>query len=300
MGRSLLDIFRAARPIKIVPLWMLVGAGALIAPSPVHGATLAIALAGIVGASLAAMHINVVTDAELDAGTKPQLWAWMAANEPAAKRVVCGEFVVAGLSVLWLATKCDFAVAGFVALYTAMGCLYSFNFLCPARPVQTRLKVSWWGHMVSMTAIYVSSWMAGLFSCEAFGWRVLARWGGPFLLATAADYALFVAESAVDAPEERAARLNTLAAKLGRRGSQCVAVVLAAVACAGLVFLSESTTVRVALIPGALLSLAVNTALLRYDARLPARLRQLLLESTFIGSRIYLIGALLALSGACA
>lgn len=289
-------VFRAARPIKVVPLWMLVAAGALIAPSPVRGATLAIAVIGIVGASLAAMHVNVVTDAELDASSKPELWDWMASHPRTAKLAVAGEFSCAVASVLWLLLRSEFAVAGFVALYAIMGCLYSYNFLCPMRPVQTRLKVSWWGHMLAMGSVYVSSWMAGIFSCEAFDWQVLTAWGVPFLLATAGDYALFVAESAGDAGDERAAGLRTLAAIMGRRGSQWVAVALASVACVGLVLVPDSTVVTVALLPGALLSLALNVILLRYDSRLHERGREFLLESVFVGNRVYLIVVLLAWS----
>jgi hypothetical protein len=139
---------------------------------------------------------------------------WVTAVEVALS-VVCvvvlaigGELQVA----LWL--------VGFVMLFN----LYSFNYLVPRLGAELRLKKFWWGNLLSAGGGYVAVWMAGL-STHATG-PILGTTLAAVLLCPGFDYAVFLGECASDAEEERVARLRTLPAIVGRRGTALVAWVM--------------------------------------------------------------------------
>lgn len=287
-------MFRAARPVKLLPLWAIVVAGRLIAPGATHWGVLGIALLGIVASSLFAMHVNVVTDIDLDRASKPKLWEWLSRDLGLARRIAMVELLTTVASIVVLMGLGARTVAALLTIYAVMGTLYSYNFVCWSRPRATRLKVYWWGHFGTMATIYMCLWLVGFSSGAAAGSTAL--WWGVFALVTLGDYALFVAESAGDSEEERAARLSTLGAYFGRPGSQAIAAGLAALATAGLIVVPlHSGPAQVVLLPGAVVSTLVNAALLVFDSAVSRTGRQHVIETAFIGTRVYVICALLLL-----
>jgi 4-hydroxybenzoate polyprenyltransferase len=276
-------------------LWALIVAGALVPETPVCVATIAWASVGIVASSLAAMHINVFTDAELDRAQKPELWAELAARQRLSVAILVIELLVAVACTFALLWRGDGVVAGLVALYTAMGTLYSFNFLLPHRSRQTRLKVYWWGHFATMFTVYMCLWSIGFLCCDGDP-RELVPWVLRFALLSLCDYALFVGESAFDAEEERSAGLRTLAARLGRAGSTRCALIVAAMAAMALGVLALGCpVVRAAFLPPALASTTTLAVLAHGRRGLSPRTGRRLIDAVFVGNRIYILVALLAL-----
>lgn len=227
LGATLRGAWRAARWRKNLPLALLVLGGALAAGAP-RGATLALTLLTTMVAAAFMTHVNILTDAELDRRDKPHLIAWLVRDPAATRRIMAGELLATGLGIATLLAFGAWTAALGVLGFTAASVLYSYNFLA-RDPVGRRWKVSASGHAASVTLGYTSLWIAGYGCAGAGGLTGLLALAPHFIAASLSEYALFLAESAIDGRAERERGLPTLAARLGRIWSARVGLLAAGV-----------------------------------------------------------------------
>jgi hypothetical protein len=115
--------------------------------------------------------------------------------------------------------------AVWLLLFGSLFNLYSFNYFVPRRGKEYRLKIYWWGNLLSAGGGYFALWMAGLSSSPG-NLNFKACLFLAFFCASF-EYAVFLSECAADAKQEKMAALQTLPAILGRLG----AVFLAWISC---------------------------------------------------------------------
>jgi hypothetical protein len=222
-SEALWNMLRAARLEKNVPLLFLVLAGALTQPSHLNVGLLCVSLALTLVSAAFMTHLNIITDVELDRDEKPHLWRWMS-GDPGLMMAVLGlelGVVLGGMAILALVAP---IVAAALAVFTLLTVLYSYNFLSPSNGVAWRLKAHWLGHFGVCVGGYLSLWIVGHASSASASLASLSRWLPVFFLVSLSEYALFLAESAIDAGAERRCGLETAACLLGRRGSSLVAL----------------------------------------------------------------------------
>lgn len=226
-------MWRAARLAKNVPLAFLVIAGAFTAPRWPGPGLLVTSLAILLVSSAFMTHLNNLTDVELDRVRKPQLWRWMSADPRVTVGVLGLELgvVLGGIGVLALVAP---AGAAGLAAFTLLTTLYSYNFFRPRQGVARRLKAHWLGHFVVCVGGYLSLWVVGHASGGGASIESLLPWLPAFFFVSLSEYSLFLAESAIDAREERALGLATFARRLGRHGSSVLALLVWLVAVLGL------------------------------------------------------------------
>ncbi|WP_437339448.1 UbiA family prenyltransferase [Sorangium sp. So ce394] len=231
---AFLGLWRAARWKKNLPLTLLLFGGMLVSPAPVDAGAAAVALLTLLASSAFMTHVNVLTDAELDASAKPELYRWLSVSRTFTARAMAAELLASAAGIGWLLAR-GRALAGLgLGAFLALTVLYSYNYLSPGAAAARRLKAYWWGHLLTCLVSYFALWGAGLGLHTSGDARALAAWGPAFLFVSLSEYAVFLSESAVDAAEERRAGLKTLAALLGRRGSSLAAALLWLAAAAGL------------------------------------------------------------------
>ncbi len=298
-------LWRAARWKKNLPLALLLGGGMLASPGPVDVAAAAVALFTLLVSSAFMTHVNILTDAELDASAKPELFRWLSVDRSFTRRALAAELLASVAGVGWLLAR-GHALAGLgLGAFLALTVLYSYNYASPGAPAARRLKAYWWGHFLTCLGAYFALWSAGLGLLASGGAPALAAWAPAFLFVSLSDYAVFLSESAVDAAEERKAGLETLAALLGRRGSSAAAVLLWAFAAAGLVlaFARAGVEQRRALLvcfAPAVFWRGVVVALLAapLDGRRDRLWRLAIPDVTFLGSRLLIVVSLGVLDAA--
>ena len=183
MGRSSSDIFAvltAARPIKLLPLWALLVAGALVSSAPLRVPTFAFAAIGIIAASFAAMHINIFTDVELDRTQKPELWRAIAPRRRMTLVVVAAELLLTFGCCVALALGANLPLPDWSGC-TARWLFCTPSTSCPNLRREARLKIHWGGHFVAMFTVYLCLWSAGFLACDT-GWEDLGPWLCSFAL----------------------------------------------------------------------------------------------------------------------
>ncbi|MGK3990173.1 UbiA family prenyltransferase [Sorangium sp. So ce136] len=231
---AFLGLWRAARWKKNLPLTLLLFGGMLVSPAPVDAGAAAVALLTLLASSAFMTHVNVLTDAELDASAKPEFYRWLSVSRTFTVRALAAELLASAAGIGWLLAR-GRALAGLgLGAFLALTVLYSYNYLSPGAAAARRLKAYWWGHLLTCLVSYFALWGAGLGLHTSGDARALAAWGPAFFFVSLSEYAVFLSESAVDAAEERRAGLKTLAALLGRRGSSLAAALLWLAAAAGL------------------------------------------------------------------
>jgi 4-hydroxybenzoate polyprenyltransferase len=284
------NLLRAARLKKNLPLLFLVLAGALLAPR-LNWALLCASLALALISAAFMTHLNILTDVELDREKKPELWRWLSADPELMVGALGLELglVLGGVAVLALFAPLP---ALGLALFTLLTVLYSYNFLRPASAVASRLKAHWFGHFAACAGGYISLWVVGY--CSA-GWPALASlgsWLPVFCCVSLSEYSLFLAESAIDADEERQQGLATAAHLLGRRGSSIAALCVwlaasGAIACYAEFGLAPGPRERVLIAFGpALLARGLTALLLALQLKPDEALRSKLPDAVFWGSRL--------------
>jgi hypothetical protein len=225
LGEALRSMLRAARFRKNAPLSLLVVAGALTAPARPNIGLLCASLVLLLISSAFMTHVNVITDIELDRARKPQLWQWMSA-EPRVMMGVLGlelGLVIGGVGVMALLAP---MVAAGLGVFTLLTILYSYNFLTPSKGVAWRLKAHWLGHFIVCIGSYLSLWVVGHWSSGSATLASLTPWLPVFFCVSLSEYSLFLAESAIDADEERQLSLWTFGRLLGRHGSSLLALLV--------------------------------------------------------------------------
>jgi 4-hydroxybenzoate polyprenyltransferase len=219
-------VVRASRVHKLIPLLLLMTNAALFA-----GESLPL-LPGIASAlfvlsfSMLGMQLNVLTDAELDRATKPELLRALSADQRVLRSVMWGE-AIACIAFLAVAGAQDAGLGVALVAYAVCFALYSYNFVVGGANAQARLrlKVFWWGNLLTVVGGYFSLWAAGfaLGGLQAASWPL---WSGIAVAVCAVDYGVFLNECAGDAEAERKARLATLPALLGQRWTSGIAMTI--------------------------------------------------------------------------
>jgi 4-hydroxybenzoate polyprenyltransferase len=286
---ALRNLLRAARLKKNLPLLLLVLAGALLTPPRLNWGLLCASLVlALISASFMT-HLNILTDVELDREKKPQLWRWLSGDPQLMVGTLGLELgvVVGGVAVLALFAP---LLALGLALFTLLTVLYSYNFLRPASAVASRLKAHWLGHFAVCVGGYLSLWVVGYCSGRP-SLASLGSWLPILCCVSLSEYSLFLAESALDADEERRHGLATAAHLLGRRGSSIAALCLWLVASGAItayaVGLAPALRERVLIAFGpALLARGVTALLLALPLQRDEALRSTLPDAVFWGSRL--------------
>jgi 1,4-dihydroxy-2-naphthoate octaprenyltransferase len=237
-GSDLLQIARASRARKIVPLILLVLNAALLPKRPLDWSLLATAGLYVFIISIFGMQLNVITDVELDKATKPELAEQLCGNMPLLRLLFRVEVlaIVASLGVVASHGRWQVVVA--LVAYGSFFTCYSYNVLVPRRAAAYRLKAYWWGNALVGLGGYFALWVVGL-SCAQVSRAALPQWLFVAAAASFLDYGVFLVECAQDAPEERAHRLSTLPALLGRRGTLFGAALLVVGGAFGILWFSR-------------------------------------------------------------
>ncbi len=278
-GLSLgLDLLRSMRLSKNLSMLMLVASGAALVGGPVDGPNLLASLFGLLVAASLTTQVNTLTDVEIDRARKPELIAALTRHRAATRGLMLFEaLLLAGCVAALLRAGAAWSGAS-LGLATAVGLLYSYNFFAPSDPVRWRWKAHWVGHAASFLLGYQLLWLVG-YGCA----RAAARWPSPDVLlimagASASDYALYLAESAGDASEERSGGLRTLPATLGPRATTALAAAAGVATTLWLAAVCASSRRWWAFVPSASLRAALVVTLAS-----PWMARRPLLESAFRG-----------------
>lgn len=131
-------VLKATQPLAVVPLWMFVGAFALLLPPTPSASTLALAVVGVVAASLAALHVEALASSTLDARRQPPLWKWLPDDDQRRQLVIAAEFTTAAVVLLWLLARGNLAEAGFLGTYAAIAGSDAHEFLRKGAAGRTR------------------------------------------------------------------------------------------------------------------------------------------------------------------
>lgn len=294
-------VWRAARWRKNLPLCLLLLSGAFASGRTQHLEVLLVALGVLLSSSALMTHINILTDIELDRAHKSYLHEWLNRRLVVTRHVLWAEAVLTCVGIGWLAGNGNSVVGLGLAVFTATTVLYSYNFLSVTDPVGTRWKVSIKGHAAAVICGYTSLWVAGFASGDGDNWEVLVRRMPLFFSASLSEYALFMAESAIDDEDERRSGLLTAAASLGRRRSSRWALGLASAAM-GLMLLSSasaanyfSLTLLAFIAPGLWRWLVIALLSIPRQEASDTLLRGALPDISFFGARILTL-CLLALA----
>ena len=292
---ALISVLLAARIWKNLPLLFLLISGYAITYHKGDYAAILIALFTLSFSSAFMTHLNIITDKELDAVKKPDLYKLLAQDKKTTKTVLVIEAVaiVVGLGLL-LAVHA-YLPALFIFIFTVVAILYSYNFLTPPNAAKNRLKITWWGHFLVLMTGYFSLWMAGYYCGEPgaynYGTKLLFI---IFLLVSLSEYSLFLVESSVDADEEKQHSLKTAAALLGGNWASLLAIFMCTLSLVGLFYvrtLADETLrlwIAFAFAPGIIIRLLVEiTIVLIRSAKLNYLWRLKVPDIVFNGTRLY-------------
>lgn len=268
--QAVFSVLLAARMWKNLPLLYLFLAGFAINYNGLHLDDLCLSLWAIVFASVFMTHLNIITDKELDAKSKPDLYKLLSQDSRVTTAALIIEFVLCLAGIVTLFIKSSFYPAVCISLFTTVAILYSYNFFTPKYAAQKRLKLYWWGHLGVMLTGYVSLWLGGYF-CAIGNATVLDSltlwWVVIFTLVSLSEYSLFLLESSIDVKEEQAMQLKTTVALLGSRNTAIVAILLCASSLAGFVWVAQVSPINkqllyIAFLPGIILRLVTEMIIL--------------------------------------
>lgn len=222
---ALVGVVRATRLHKVLPAFLVVMNSTLLAGGTPSVDRIVASGLFLLSVSAAGMQINALTDVELDRRQHPERMRWLTGDPTVLVAVFGAEAMVAAGSLVWMVMMGARALACAAVAYGFFLTLYSYNFLAPRQGVQTRLKVFWWGNLLTVLGAYAALWIVGLAMASPSA-ATLPRW---YLLAAfvcVVDYGMFVNDCAKDADAERAHGLRTLPALLGAVSCSRVAVAL--------------------------------------------------------------------------
>jgi 4-hydroxybenzoate polyprenyltransferase len=231
---SLVLLLRSARPVKAVPLVLVMLNAALLPGARPDAAACLVAVGFVLGISVFGTRLNILTDFDLDRSRKPHLFASLT-RSPALLRATLAVELALSLLLLALAARLSAPLGLALLLYGLAFVLYSYNFITFWNPRANRLKVFWWGNACAVMSGYAALWLAG-FACAGLSPGGASRW----LLSIAAgavliDYGVFLNECAGDAEEERSHGLETLPSLLGARRTSQIGLALSSIGGAALV-----------------------------------------------------------------
>lgn len=268
--QAVFSVLLAARMWKNLPLLYLFLAGFAINYTGLHLDDLCLSLWAIVFASVFMTHLNIITDKELDAQSKPDLYKLLSQDARVTTIALVIEFSLCLAGILALLIKSAFYPTACISVFTIVAILYSYNFFTPAHAAQNRLKLYWWGHFGVLLTGYVSLWLGGYF-CAIGNKAVLNSttlwWLLIFVLVSLSEYSLFLLESSIDVKEEQAMQLKTTVALLGSRNTAIAAIVLCSAALAGFMWIAQVAPIGkqllyIAFLPGILLRLVTEMIIL--------------------------------------
>jgi 4-hydroxybenzoate polyprenyltransferase len=273
-------------------LCLLLG-GALLVGVPLEVQSLALAGMTLLSGATLATHLNVLTDVELDRRSRPHLADGLRQHWKVSRYVLACEAAatIAGLAMLALCGGSG--AASMLGIGICLATLYSYNFLA-RDPVKRRLKVTWWTHAIVFLGGYFTLWLTGaLCSPTDHHGRIRDLW--PLMgLASVSDYGLALAESGLDARDEREHGLGTLAALFGPGRTAYLAAALHAAVAGALIALSpNSPEARWAFLPSASLTTTGTLWLARNRREHRTPSDTVVPDFAFFVSRLYLIAALL-------
>lgn len=235
-----INIISSARIWKNLPLLFLFLSGFMINYS--HHITETIIILCLIAISFASAfmtHINIITDKELDAKSKPHLYQKLTANRKVMIGGITLELLVVIIICYYLLLTDFQTTALFIIAFTLAATLYSFNFLSVS-PIKNRLKVHWIGHFISVISGYLSLWLSGFYLSDNNEYVLF--WLPVFFASSLSEYALFLFESSIDTNEEKEFKLKTIAAKYGEKTSTNIAILLAGLSAFTLILLAVFRT----------------------------------------------------------
>jgi 4-hydroxybenzoate polyprenyltransferase len=211
------DFVTVTRPHKFIPFLLVLLNAQLLSTSQVDWPDLFCTSLFVLASCSFGMRINAWTDRELDQSTKPELYYNLSQSFKIHFFAVALESTISFACLVFLIRGEESAGAIWLALFGLLFSLYSFNYLVPRRGKKCRLKIYWWGNLLSAGGGYFALWMAGLSSkpgnLDFRACLFLAFFCASF------EYAVFLGECATDAEQEKIAALQTLPAVLGRSGA---------------------------------------------------------------------------------
>ncbi len=292
---ALFSVILAARIWKNLPLLFLLISGYAITYHKGDYLTILIALFTVSFSSAFMTHLNIITDKELDAAKKPDLYKLLSQDKKITKTVLIVELLVVALGLLLLLLTGAYLPALFIFIFTAVAILYSYNFFIPGKEAENRLKIFWWGHFGVLMIGYFSLWLAGYYCGEpatsAYNHKLLFI---VFFLVSLSEYSLFLVESSADSVEEKKLQLKTMVAILGNTRASLLAIFLCVLSLIGLFYVRSMAdeTLRLwigfAFAPGIIIRLLVEiTIVLIRSAKLNYLWRLKVPDVVFNGTRLY-------------
>ena len=292
---ALLSVILAARIWKNLPLLFLLISGYAITYHKGDYAIILIALFTLSFSSAFMTHLNIITDKELDAIKKPDLYKLLSQDKKITKTVLIAEAIAILLGLAGLILLHAFLPALFIFIFTMVAVLYSYNFFTPAKAAKNRLKIFWWGHFLVLITGYFSLWLAGYYCGNPvpFGNSTKLLFA-IFFLVSLSEYSLFLVESSVDSEEEKKLQLKTAVAILGNTKAALLAIFLCALSLIGLFYirmLADETLrlwIAFAFAPGIITRLLVEiTIVLIRSAKMNYLWRLKVPDIVFNGTRLY-------------
>lgn len=212
-----IDFVAVIRPRKFIPFLLAFLNAHFLAAGRTNWSNTFYAFIFILTSCSFGMRLNAWTDRELDQSTKPELYRNLSQSFKLHFLGMVLESAALLICLAFLMRRQESAAAIWLLLFGALFNLYSFNYFTPRRGKQYRLKIYWWGNLLSAGGGYFALWMAGLSSSPG-----RLNFETCLFLAffcASMEYVIFLAECAADAEEERMAALETLPAKLGGLGT---------------------------------------------------------------------------------
>lgn len=204
------------RPRKFIPFLLVFLNAQLLSTGQVNWPNSFCASIFILASCSFGMRLNAWTDRELDQSTKPELYRNLAQSFRLHVFGMVLESAISFAFLVFLMRGQGSSGAIWLLLFGSLFSLYSFNYFVPRRGKEYRLKIYWWGNLLSAGGGYFALWMAGL-SAGPGSLNFKACLFLAFICASF-EYVVFLGECAADAEQEKMANLQTLPAILGRLG----------------------------------------------------------------------------------
>jgi hypothetical protein len=292
---ALLSVLLAARIWKNLPLLFLLISGYAITYEKGNYETILIALFTLSFSSAFMTHLNIITDKELDAIKKPDLYKLLSQDKKITKTVLIAEAAAVVFGLVLLLMVRAYMPALFIFIFTCAAILYSYNLFTPSNAVKNRLKIYWWGHFLMLMIGYFSLWLAGYYCGEpvASSYDIKLLFS-IFFLVSLSEYSLFLVESSVDSIEEKNHSLKTAVALLGDTKASLLAILMCMLSLIGLFYMKAQADeklqlwIAVAFAPGIIIRLLVEiTIVLIRSANLNYLWRLKVPDIIFNGTRLY-------------
>ena len=287
---KLTPVLHAARIVKNIPL-TFVFLSAVFINQPVVLVEVIIALITILFASFFMTHINVITDYELDKKKKPSFYVALNHNKNFSRKFIIFELfgVLVGLSLLLFFGL--ILPALFIAIFTVVAILYSYNFFS-LKPIFNRLKVFWWGHFLVIILGYSSLWFAGL-TMYQMPIESLKFWLVLFVLVSFSEYGVFLLESSIDHKEEKENNIQSMSTLIGERNTLKMSAFIGLVSstfviCLMVFYPANSTLLIVAFLPAMIIRFIYEIMVIFVnEAKVKYKMKKYIPDILFIGTRLY-------------